>query len=124
MRVRDYGNVKKLPDEYETGYGYDFSTGDSLYIVALVDCFSPPSYFIRCDADDWETLTDMAEEVLCPSADDDPDLIAGVLEAEDKSLEEMTMSGEWFRYSASGRLIWGDDANRIVYIPFAGEVRR
>ena len=51
MKTARYGNVTRLPDNTEAGYGPSYvSDRGRGWLVYLADCFDPPVYFLNCDS--------------------------------------------------------------------------
>ena len=65
MITKQWGNVKRLPDNTEAGYGpsYVSDRDGPLWVTYIVDCFDPPIYAFKCAS--LEEAYEHAEVVLC-----------------------------------------------------------
>ncbi len=90
----------KLPDRFDTAYGWGYGGRSQLYSVCLVDSYWPTHYLIG--ADSFEEAYTSAQECL-----------SDTLEGTD--LEEAE-TGDWLTWSESGRPISSDDDIRCTLV--------
>ena len=65
MRTKAYGDVRRMPDNPEEGYGPSYSSDPKgpMFFAWVEDRFSPAVYAIRCES--FEEALEHAEIALC-----------------------------------------------------------
>lgn len=80
----DKGNVRKLKDKYDRGYGWGYGGVQHLFVVCVVDVFDPPWYLVH--ADNLDEAYEHALNCLVEDLNDDDEADIRVQLADGRSI--------------------------------------